>query len=320
MERVVYDTIVIGGGPAGLAAAIYASRKKLRTIIITANIGGQILLTDHIENYPGFPAISGIELSHRFEEQLNKFESEKFFGKAQKIEKKGENFEITLTNGDKYETRTVILAFGKISRSLGILNEDKFLGRGVSTCAICDAPMFKEKEVAVVGGGNSALEAAETLTRFARKVYLIHRREEFTGDAATMDRVKANGKIEMIVNSNATEIKGEKFVSSIIIENVITHEKRELPVSGLFVEIGYETKTEWVKNLVEINELNEIITNPRGETSHPGIFAAGDVTNGPYKQMIIAAGQGAIAGISAFNYIQKLSGKSQLRGDWGKAK
>jgi thioredoxin reductase (NADPH) len=288
--------------------------------MITVNIGGQILLTEHIENYPGYQAISGLELSQKFEEQMKKFSAEQAFGKVQSVGRSGDNFEIILATGDKYQGRALILAFGKIPRSLGVPGEDKFLGKGVSTCAVCDAPLYREKTAVVVGGGNSALEAAEILARFAKKVYIVHRREEFVGDQTTMDRVKANNKIEMILNSAATEVRGEKFVSAVEIENVNTHEKRELKADGLFVEIGYETKTDWVKDFVKLNELGEIIINDKCETSQAGVFAAGDVASSPYKQLVIAAGQGAIAGLSAFNYLQRISGKAQLRGDWGKAR
>lgn len=317
MGENVYDVIIIGGGPAGLTAAIYSSRKRLKTLMVTADIGGQINLTSEIENYPGFLKISGAELSRLMEEQIKNFDCEIVFRRVVKAEKINGLFEVELDDGKKYKSVALILAFGKVPRSLNIPGEDKFMGRGVSSCAICDAALFRDKAVAVVGGGNSALEAAEILSRFASKVYLVHRQESFRGDEATLERVRSNPKIEFVLNHVAKEIIGEKFVSGFRIENVNTKESRVLDVNGIFVEIGYETKTDWIRNLVKTNEMGEIEINQKGETSVPGVFAAGDVTNGPYKQMVIAAGQGAVAALSAYNYVQKISGGRQSKSDYG---
>ena len=318
MENQIYDVIVIGGGPAGLTSAIYCSRKKMKTLMVTVNIGGQVNLTTHIENYPGFVKIDGIELSRVMEEQMKNFDTEIIFGKVDYVNRADGYFVVGLANGEKYSTRAIILAFGKIPRSLGIPGEDRFAGRGISSCAICDAALFRDKVASVVGGGNSALEAAEILSRFASKIYLIHRQDVFRGDESTLERVRSNPRIDMITNSIVTEIMGDKFVSGIIIQDVRTGSKKELKVDGMFVEIGYETRTEWVKNLVSLNELGEVIINERGETSQPGVFAAGDVASGPFKQLVIAAGQGAVAALSAYNYLQKVSGGRELKSDWGK--
>lgn len=318
----MYDVIVLGGGAAGLTAAIYTCRKKLKTLIITVDVGGQTLLTNHIENYPGFysdtPGYpSGPKLMQIFEEQAKFFGAELIFGKANKLEKTKNGFRLHLTNGEKYDCKAIILAYGKVPRSLGIPGEDKFIGRGVSTCATCDAPLFKNKVAAVVGGGNSAIEAAELLTKFATKVYVIHRRDAFRADEITLDKVKANPKVEFILNSIPVEIRGDKFVKSAIVENVNTKEKREIDVNGVFVEIGYIIETGFVKEFVTLNQANEIIVNDSCETGYPGIFAAGDLTNVPYKQTVISAGQGAIAGLSAYNYLMKLEGKTGAKVDWG---
>ncbi len=311
-----YDTIIIGGGAAGLTAAVYACRKKLKTLVVSVDIGGQNLLTEQIENYPGYTGMSGPKLMETFFSQAQKFGANFVSGKANILKKVKDGFEIGLTNNEKYSSKILILAYGKVARSLGILGEDKFIGRGVSTCAICDAPFAKDKNVAVVGGGNSALEAAELLTKFAKKVYLVHRRDEFRADPITVDKVRSSSNAEMILNNAPIEIKGDKKVESIVVENANTKEKRELEVDMVFVEIGYIVDTEWVKDFVKRNDQSEIIINKKGETSHEGIFAAGDVTDSPYKQTITAAGEGAIAALTAYNYLRAKEGKPAIKVDW----
>lgn len=317
METKLYDTIIIGGGAAGMTAAIYTCRKQMKTLLVTIDVGGQNLLTEHEENYPGYLDLSGPKLMSLFEQQAKSFGAEFVFGKASRVEKKGENFIITLANGELYEGRTLILAFGKVPRLLGIPGEEKFLGRGVSTCATCDAPLFRKKRVAVVGGGNSALEAAELLTKFATHVYVVHRRDAFRADEITVEKVKAAKNMEFVLNSVPVEVKGDKFVRAMVVENVNTKERKELPVDGMFVEIGYILDTNFVKEFVKTNEANEIVVNEAGETSHPGIFAAGDVTQVLYKQTVISAGMGATAGLSAYNYLMKLEGRPGVKVDWG---
>ncbi len=299
----MYDLIIVGGGPAGLSAAIYAGRKKLKAAILTIDIGGQGNLTSHIENYPGALPQSGIELIEKFKTQVDKFGTEFIFGKVAGIKKNEAGFSLSLANGDQYETKTVILAYGKVPRQLGIPGEDKFMGRGVSTCATCDGPLFKDKVVAVVGGGNSALDAASELTSFAKKVYLIHRRKEFRGDEITVEKVKNNPKIERVLDAVPVEVKGDKFVTAVMVENKIDGQKKELEIDGLFLEIGYVVDSSLVKGLLNINEFNEIVVDNLGRTSCPGIFAAGDVTDIPYKQAIIAAGDGAKAALEVYAYL-----------------
>ncbi|MBI2579558.1 MAG: FAD-dependent oxidoreductase [Candidatus Aenigmarchaeota archaeon] len=312
----MHDVIVVGGGAAGLTAAIYACRKRLRTLVVTLDIGGQTNLTEHIENYPGYTQKSGPGLMKTFEEQAKAFGTEFVFGKAQKLEKKDKSFLLTLTNGEKYDGKTVILAYGKVPRTLGIPGEEMYLGRGVSTCATCDMPLFKGKNVAVIGGGNSALEAAELGTKFAKKVYLVHRRDGFRADEITVDKVKSASNVELVLFSVPAEIKGDKFLRHLTVENVNTKKRRTLDVDGVFVEIGYAIDTDFVKHLVELNKEREIIVNDVGETSCPGIFACGDVTQILYKQTVIAAGEGAKAGLSAYAYLQRMEGKPVVKLDW----
>lgn len=313
----MYDVIVIGGGAAGLTSAIYTCRKKLKTLIITLDIGGQTNLTEHIENYPGYTEKSGPALMKIFEEQAKSFGAGTVFGKASKLDKTEKGFVLTLTNGEKYEGKAIILAYGKVPRTLGIQGEEKYLGRGVSTCATCDMLLFRGKNVAVIGGGNSALEAAELGTKFAKKVYLIHRRDGFRADEITVEKVKSSPNVELVLFSVPAEIRGDKFLRELIVENVNTKERRALHVDGVFVEIGYVIDTDFVKHLVNTNKDMEIVTNDIGETSCPGIFACGDVTQVPYKQTVIAAGEGAKAGLSAYSYLQKLGSKTIQKFDWG---
>lgn len=311
-----YDVIIIGGGAAGMTAAIYTCRKKLKTLIVTIDVGGQNLLTEHEENYPGYLELSGPKLMSIFEDQARKFGADFVFGKANKIEKTPSGFNVSLANSEEYECRALILAYGKVPRSLGVPGEDKFMGRGVSTCATCDSPLFRGKRVAVVGGGNSAIEAAELLSKFATHVYVVHRRDAFRADEVTMEKVKNAKNVEFVLNSAPVEIKGDKFVAGAVVEDVNTKQRRELKVDGVFVEIGYIVDTSFVRHLVEINKSNEITVNNNCETTHAGIFAAGDVTNVPYKQTVISAGMGATAGLSAYNYIMKLEGKPGAKIDW----
>lgn len=306
-----YDVLIIGGGAAGLTAAIYTCRKKLKTGLITIDVGGQTLLTNHVENYPGYDLIPGPDLMSKFRTQVEKFGAETIMGEVNKIEK-GKDFTISLSNGEKYKSKAVILASGKTARKLEIPGEDKFLGRGVSTCATCDAPFFKDKTVAVVGGGNSAFEAAELLDKFSKKVYLIHRRNEFKADEVTVDKVKKMKKVEMLTNTLPVKVIGDKFVSGFSVEDSKTKEKKDLKVDGIFVEIGYELKTDWLKGLVKRNKMNEIVIDDCCKTSQDGIFAAGDVSTVPYKQIIVSAGEGAKAGLEAYKYIKGV----EVATDW----
>ncbi|MBI4140950.1 FAD-dependent oxidoreductase [Candidatus Woesearchaeota archaeon] len=322
-----YDVIIIGAGAAGLTAAIYTCRKKLSTLVLSVDIGGQTSLTNHIENYPGVDACPGPDLMNKFKQQAESFGAEVILDRVTKVDKNKNIFTVTTANNKTFETRALILTFGKVHRSLNIPGEAKFLGRGVSTCVTCDAPLFKNKTVAVIGGGNSAVEGAVELAEIgAKQVYLVHRRNEFRADEITVEKARLNKKIELVLNHIPTEIKGDKFVTSIIVKDASTQtlakenfaghregETKEIPVNGIFIEIGYEVDTGIVKHLVKLTDKNEIVTDNHCKTTDQAIFAAGDVTTTPYKQTVISAGEGAVAALSCHKY---LTGGKESSIDW----
>ncbi|MBI2656970.1 FAD-dependent oxidoreductase [Candidatus Woesearchaeota archaeon] len=299
----MYDVIIVGAGAAGLTAAIYTCRKKLKTAILSIDVGGQTNLTSHIENYPGTGPMHGIELMRRFQDEATGFGAELIMGKANKVEKIENSFRVGLANGEAYDCKALILAYGKVPKSLGIEGEEKFMGRGVSTCVTCDAPLFKKRDVAIIGGGNSAVEGALELATFAKKVYIIHRRDAFRADEITVGKLKQNQNIEIVINSVSLKINGEKNVESIDVENTITKEKRQIKIDGVFIEIGYVVDTSFVQHLVKVNEKKEIIVDERGNTSCPGIFSCGDITPVPFKQTVIAAGDGAKAALECYRWL-----------------
>lgn len=314
----IYDLIIIGAGPAGLTAGIYASRRKLKNLILTRDIGGQAASVPHIENYPGFDQIDGFTLTDNMKKQAIKFGSEFKYEEAVKVGKEGDIFYAETAAGNKFQAESLILSFGVTPRNLDVPGEKEFTNKGVTYCANCDAPLYKDKVVAVIGGGNSALDAAEYLSRIAKKVYLIHRRDAFRGDEVLVEKIRAKDNIEIILDTTVTEIKGDKFVASIDIQNIKTQETKNLAVAGIFVEIGHVVNHSPVKDAVKLDAKNQIIIDDYCHTSEPGIFAAGDVASGEYKQIIIAAGEGAKATLSAYKYLQHKKGKSGVALDWSK--
>jgi len=313
----MYDAIIVGAGPAGLTAAIYSSRRNLKTLVLSKGLSDQMTETPQIENYPGFEKIEGFKLIQKFEEQVRDFGVEIIFEEVVKITQKKNSF-IVKTNQKKYEGKTLILAFGKVPRTLDVPGEKEFTGIGISYCATCDAPLFKDKIVAVIGGGNAALDAALLLSKIAKKVYLVHRRDEFRGFESEITKVKKRKNVELVLSHVAVEFKGDKFLRSMIVKSKKTGKGKGLKVDGVFVEIGSIVKTDFVKDLVKLDKNNHIIINNNCETSRPGVFAAGDVTNTPFKQIVVAAGEGAKAGLNAYNYIHGI--KTDIIADWNKMK
>ena len=316
-----YDVLVVGGASAGLTAAMYASRQSLKTLVITKDIGGQALLTNAIENYPPFEHIGGFELMQKFEQQARNFGAEFAYEEVLSItHHEGGGFIIKTNNKDKeYSGYVLILAFGKTPRDLNVKGEKELNGRGVSYCAVCDGPFFKNKKVGIVGPGDPALEAALYLKELASQLYIIHSTDKPVGSEESIDLLQDkdnNHKISFISNSIVKSINGNSKVESLTLYNSKTKSESKLDVDGIFVEMGYVARTDIVKDLVKLNDNKEIIVDKHCGTSAKGIFAAGDVTDVPYKQAIISAGQGAIAALSAYNYIQRLKGKPAIKADW----
>lgn len=308
---VLYDVIIVGGSAAGLTAALYSSRREMKTLVITKDIGGQMARTTEIENYSGLEKVDGTDLAKRFESQARGFGAEIIMKNVVKIsqsEIRGQKIFTVSTCDHEYNSKTVIIASGKTPRNLGVPGEDEFSGKGVSYCATCDAPLFKGKTVAVVGGGNSALDAALLLSKIARKVYLIHRRSEFRAFENVVNEAKTKSNIELVMESKLSEIRGDNFVNSIIVSDDSCSEK-EIKVDGVFVEIGSDVDTGFVGGNVDVDDLGQIKTNKHSETSCQGIFAAGDVTDTPFKQIVVAAGEGCKAALAAYNYIHGLENK-----------
>jgi len=303
----MYDLIIVGGGPAGITAGIYAARKKLNTLLITKDFIGQAGKAAKIENFPGFEEIFGGVLMEKFRKQLEKFSIDINEGEEVKAIKKKDNvFEIRTTEKDRYLTKAVIVTSGRDPRPLEAPGEKEFIGHGVSYCVTCDGPLFSGKTVAVIGGGNAGFMAAFELNRYCPKVYLLVAGPKPVADEINQDRAKAESKIELIVNAKIKEIRGKGFVSSLVYENQLEKKSKELMVEGIFIEIGSLPATGFVKRLVRFNKKDEIKIDPRTcAAKTPGLFAAGDVTDIRDKQVITACGEGAKAALSAYYYLQE---------------
>lgn len=301
----LYDVIILGSGPAGLSAAIYAQRARLNTLVIEEKplSGGQILDTYEVDNYPGIWGITGFEIGQKFRTHADKLGAKIINAEVLNI-KLQENKKIIETSKENYEAKCLIIATGARHRKLEVLGEEKFFGRGVSYCATCDGAFFKGKTVAVVGGGDVALEDALFLARGCEKVYLIHRREEFRGAKILQEKVKETENIELILNSNVTEICGEEQISFIMLHNHKEKMNKELEVQGIFIAIGIEPNSAVVKDLVAQDNQGYIIAGEDTKTSTEGIFVAGDVRTKQLRQVITAASDGANAITSVEHYIQ----------------
>jgi alkyl hydroperoxide reductase subunit F len=300
------ELIIIGGGPAGMTAAVYAARKRLDAVLISKDLGGQPMWAGRIENYMGYQYIEGFELMSKFEEQVKQFPLEQKIGlQAVSLSRMDGGFEVKADSDARFQAKAVIIASGKRPRSLNVPGEEKFKGKGVTYCAICDGPVFAGQKVAVIGGGNSALEAADDMSRIAEHVSVVSM-TPFTGDKILVEKVQGASNVTAYLDHEVLSISGGMLVDGIEIRDLKTRKQKRLDVGGIFVEIGLIPNSDMVKGLVALNEQGEIVVNCRNETDVPGLFAAGDVTNVPEKQIVISAGEGAKAALQAHKYIQRL--------------
>ena len=305
MEQLNFDTIIFGGGPAGLSAAIYASRGAVSTAIVDLNmLGGQPSNYLELENYPGFQVIGGYDLMEKFEEHADKFGVKKF--PMQEIQSVDLKTKTIVTNEYEFKAKTIIIATGAQPMKLGVPGEKEFVGRGVSYCAVCDGAFYRNKIVAVVGGGNAAVEEAMYLTKFADKVYVIHRRNELRADKIVQERAFKNDKIEFIWDSVVKEIKGDNLVNTAVLENVKTKETSNLSVNGVFPYIGMTPNVENISGQLQQDARGFIVTDETMATSVEGVFAIGDVRTTPLRQVITAAADGAIGAVYAVKYLESL--------------
>jgi thioredoxin reductase (NADPH) len=328
----MYDVIIVGGASAGLAAAIYTSRQGLKTLLLTKDIGGQAILTPHIENYPGFETISGSELMDKFQQQATNFGTEFRYEEVKRINRSDSSssttsfndsdinmswFTVKTSTEEEYECLSVILAFGKTPKDLAVPGEEKLVGKGVSYCAVCDAPLSRGKVSAVVGWGDPAIDAVLMLCPIAAKVYFIFRSSQLVGNDQFLNRCSKENNLELVPNSVVTEILGTKKVEGITVQDKKSGQTKNIAIDSIFVELGYTAKTDFIKDLVNVNQAGEIIVVDKNQaTSEPGIFAAGDITDTPFKQAITSAGDGAKAGLAAYNYVQRIRGRPTLKSDW----
>lgn len=307
----VYDVVIVGLGPAAVTAAVYSYRKRAKTLLIGKDFGGAVLISGEIENWPGVVHTDGIQLSQKFEEQIRKYCTDvSCFDQAlvTKIEREGELFRIHNEHGRSYLSKTVIYATGRTPRKLGVPGEEQYRNKGVTYCAVCDGPLFGGKEVAVIGGGNSALEAILMMTKIASKVTAVNKNPQFKGDEIYIQQLPKLANVEVIYNGLTTEVKGDgKFASGIVVEDKETKQRRKIPAKGIMVEIGSLPIVDPVKDLgLTFNAYREVVVNRNTETNIPGFYAAGDITDIRDKQIVVAAGMGCTAALSAGEYLAKL--------------
>lgn len=306
----IHDVVIVGSGPAGWTAAIYTARAGLKPVVIAGAVsaGGALMQTTEVENFPGWPeGILGPELMEKFQEQAERFGADLRYEDALSMKLDGEVKEI-VTDEDTYRAKTVILALGSEYKKLGLPGEEELSGKGVSYCATCDGFFFRNQEIAVVGGGDSAVTEAQFLSRFGATVHVIHRRDQLRASQIMADRLLANDKVKMHWNSVVESINGSSKLESLTLRDTLTGETRELPVTGLFVAIGHEPRTAFIKDQVTLDERGYIsVTEPSTATSVPGVFACGDVVDSRYQQAITAAGQGCKAALDAEAYLAALA-------------
>lgn len=302
-----YELIIIGGGPAGITAGIYAARKKLNTLLLTKDFTGQVGKTGTIENWPGKYQISGPDLIESFKLHLKNFEIEVKEEEVKSVTKNGDFFEVLTLKNNNFRAKAVIAASGRNPRPLKVPGEEKFMAKGVSFCSLCDAPLFKDKTVVVVGGGNSGFETALDLAKYCPKIYILEFLPKVKADEIYQEKAKNTGKISVITNALVKEIKGKDFVESLVYGDKVSGQLNELFAEGVFVEIGSLPAAAFLGDLVEFNQQGEIKIEPKTcAAKTPGFFAAGDVTDVKQKQIVIAVGEGAKAALSAYNYLENM--------------
>lgn len=309
-----YDLIIIGGGPSGVSAGIYAARQKLNVLLIAKDFGGQLARKAVlIENYPGFEKISGLELIQKFEKHLRKQKIDIEKDSVVSLKKISSGFSVLTKSKQRFQAKALIMASGADPRPLEVEGEKEFIGKGVSYCTACDSPLFENKTVAVIGGGNSGFEAAIALTAWAKKIYILEAGPEIKADPENQELAKKSGKTEIIAGALLKKIQGKDFVESIVYRDKKEKKEKVLKVQGVFVEIGSQPATSFVKGLVDFNERDEIkVDLETCQTKTPGLFAAGDVNTGRVKQIVTAAGEGAKAALYAYQYLKTLKTEIQL--------
>ena len=311
-----YEIIIVGGGPAGLSAGIFIARQKASCLLISKDLGGQLNLIPKLENYPGTIMSSGPLLAKTLESQYLTFNGEMTYDTVERIDETESGLKIK-TNRSEYIAKAIVLAPGKVPNNLGVENESVFANKGVHYCTKCDAPFYQNRVTAVVGVGGYLVESGILLSRMASKIYLIYKGGALGGDKDMIASLEKKENVELIPQSSIKSLSGNNSLQSItILDN--SGKEKTINIDGLFIEMGSKINLDFVRHLVKINSKGEIEISDGGKTSHPAIFAAGDATSIPYKQIIAACGDGAAAGLSAFNYIEKLKGKPGIRADWKK--
>lgn len=302
--EITYDLLILGGGPAAMSAAVYAARKMMNLAIITKDFGGQVRETSEVENWLGFQSINAKDLADSFEEHVKSFDIPVSLGRAiTEVKKQGDTFRVSTDDGTVYSSRTVILSTGKRHRPLNVPGEQELVGRGLAYCATCDAPFFKRKKVVVAGGGNSAFTTVLDLVKVEAEVTLINFIRGWQADGPLQERVEQTGTVNMLDYHQIVKVEGKDKVTGVVVKNRKSEKEEKLKTDGVFVEIGLLPNSQSVKNLVELNDQGEVIVDCSSQTSVQGLYAAGDVTTVPHKQIVIAAGEGAKAALSAYNYL-----------------
>ena len=315
----MFDLIIIGGGVSGFTAALYASRRGLKTLVIGKDIGGQANFTDSIENFPSQEEIGGFELVSLVKKQAEKHGAEFLQAEVTKIKAAPESFVIT-AYGKQYKSESLILAYGKTPRDLGVPGENELKGKGVSYCANCDAPLYKGKTVVIAGIGDIAADAGLLLSKFAKKVYILSKTDKFAGHPALVKALFKKPNVELVPQVQIQQLLGESHLTGMQLLDLASGDQKELPADGLFVELGYVVDSNLVKNIVELDQQEQIITDMKQATSVPGIFAAGDATNRTYKQAVISAGEAATAALACYDWLMHKRGGVGLTSDWTQIK